>query len=91
MSATTLRAMASLPELAPENQNHLLRTTSVIRSIRYGPDTIQYEKSDASSTERFKLGEWTPRAVSGGTMQWDPKSKVLTVLSTLNSVTIRAR
>ncbi len=29
-----LRAMASAPELAPEDQNHLLRTTSVIQSIK---------------------------------------------------------
>jgi hypothetical protein len=86
-----LRAMASLPDLAPDNQNHLLRTTSVIRGIRYNSDTIQYEKSDASSTERFKLGLWAPVAVSGGQMQWDRQSRVLTVRSNANSVTIRAR
>ncbi len=51
-----LRAMASFPELAPEDQNHLLRSSSVIRSVTYGPDSISYEKFDASSTERFKLG-----------------------------------
>jgi hypothetical protein len=83
--------MASLPELAPENQNHLLRTSSVIRNISYGPEAIQYEKFDAASSERFKLGEWTPRTISGGRMQWDSKTKVLTVQSTARSVTIRAR
>ena len=31
-----IRAMASDPELAPGNQEHLLRTSSVIRSIEYG-------------------------------------------------------
>jgi hypothetical protein len=86
-----LRAMASLPELAPDNQNHLLRTSSVISSIRYAPDSIQYEKYDAASTERFKLGEWTPRTITGGKMQWDAKSKVLTVQSTARTVTIRPK
>ncbi len=83
-----LRAMASLPELAPDNQNHLLRTSSVIRSISYGPDTIRYEKFDASSVERFKLGEWTPAKVTGGRMRWNPKSKVLTVEASSTAVTI---
>lgn len=30
-----LRAMASTPEFAPDNQNHLLRTSFVIQTIRY--------------------------------------------------------
>ena len=83
-----LRAMASLPSLAPENQNHLLRTTSVIRNIAYSAETIRYEKFDGVSTERLKLGEWAPRSVTGGKMQWDPKTKVLTVQSTANTVVI---
>jgi hypothetical protein len=83
-----LRAMASLPELAPDNQNHLLRTTSVIRNISYRGDVIRYEKFDPASTERFKLGEWAPAKVAGGRMRWDPKSKVLTVEATATTVTI---
>jgi hypothetical protein len=84
-----LRAMGSLPSLAPENQNHLLRTSSVIRSITYSAGTIRYEKFDATSTERLKLGEWAPGSVTGGRMQWDPKSRVLTVQSTAHAVVIR--
>ena len=61
----------------------------MIRSIRYGADEIQYEKFDPASTERFKLGEWAPKTVTGGKMQWDPKSRVLTVVATAPSVTIR--
>ncbi|MEO8370495.1 MAG: hypothetical protein ABI806_15030 [Candidatus Solibacter sp.] len=83
-----LRAMASLPSLAPEDQNHLLRTTSVIRNIAYTADGIRYEKFDGASTERLKLGEWAPRSVTGGKMQWDSKTKVLTVQSTANTVVI---
>jgi hypothetical protein len=74
-----LRAMASFPELAPDDQNHLLRTTSVIQNIDYGGSTITYKKFDLDSSERFKLGAWTPKSISGGVMQWDAKSKVLTV------------
>lgn len=86
-----LRAMASMPSLAPENQNHLLRTTSVIRNIAYGPDAIRYEKFDAGSTERLKLGEWAPRGVTGGRMQWDPRTKVLTIQATAKTVVIDRR
>jgi hypothetical protein len=68
-----------------------LRTTSVIRNIVYGADTIRYEKFDAASTERLKIGEWAPRAVTGGTMQWNPTTKVLTVRSTANAVVISRR
>ncbi len=74
-----LRAMASFPELAPDDQNHLLRTTSVIRSITYGEAVITYTKFDRTSTERLKLGGWRPKSVSGGRMEWDAKAKVLTV------------
>lgn len=86
-----LRAMASMPSLAPENQNHLLRTTSVIRNIAYGPDAIRYEKFEAASTERLKLGEWAPRGVTGGRMQWDPRTKVLTIQATAKTVVIDRR
>ncbi|MFN7994136.1 MAG: hypothetical protein U0Q18_11065 [Bryobacteraceae bacterium] len=83
-----LRAMASFPELAPDDQNHLLRTTSVIQSVDYGANAITYTKFDGNSTERFKLGAWTPKSVSGGSMQWDPKSKVLTVKADQKTVRI---
>jgi hypothetical protein len=83
-----LRAMASFPELAPDDQNHLLRTTSVIQNIDYSGSTITYTKFDSVSTERFKLGAWTPKSVSGGAMQWDAKSKVLTVEAKAKTVRI---
>jgi hypothetical protein len=82
-----LRAMAAAPELAPEDQNHLLRTSSIIQSIRYG-DTIAYTKFDAASRERFKMGAWTPKTVTGGAMRFDPKTKVLEIQATANSVSI---
>jgi len=74
-----LRAMASMPELAPGDQNHLLRTSSVIQNIQYSPARITYKKFDARSVERIKLGSGTPSAVRGGTMKWDAASRVLTI------------
>jgi len=86
-----LRAMAAAPELAPADQNHLLRTSSVVRSIRYGEDEVVYEKWDASSRERLKLGAWEPGAVEGGTMRWDPRTRVLEVEAKAKQVVIRRR
>lgn len=83
-----LRAMASAPELAPEDQNHLLRTSSVIQSIDYGASAIRYRKFDKRSAEMFKMGAWTPRRVVGGAMKWDAARKVLTIHSNADSVTI---
>ena len=60
----------------------------MIRNIAYSAETIRYEKFDGASTERLKLGEWAPRSVTGGKMQWDPKTKVLTVQSTASTVVI---
>ncbi len=83
-----LRAMGAFPELAPADQNHLLRTSSVLRSIEYGADSIRYTKFDADSEERVKMGAWAPARVEGGEMQWDRASHVLTVKSKSTSVAI---
>jgi hypothetical protein len=84
-----LRAMASDPELAPAGQNHLLRTSTVIRSIQYGADRILYSKFDAASTEEFKMGAWQPKSVRGGKMQWDAKTKVLRVQAAAREVVLQ--
>lgn len=74
-----LRAMASCPELAPVDQNHLLRTSSVVQNIQYDDGAVTYTKFDARSSERLKFGAWTPRLIKGGTMIWNKDSKVLEV------------
>jgi len=86
-----LRAMAAAPELAPDNQNHLLRTSSVIKSVSYGSNSIIYTKFDAGSVERFKLGEWEPGAIEGGQMMWDPATRVLEVTANSRTVSILRR
>jgi hypothetical protein len=83
-----LRSMASAPELAPEDQNHLLRSTSIIQHIQYAPDRITYRKYDARSVELLKLGAAIPNAITGGTMDWNGKQKVLTVHAVANDVSI---
>jgi hypothetical protein len=86
-----LRAMAAAPELAPADENHLLRTSSVVRGIDYGADEVRYVKWDAASRERFKLGAWEPGGVDGGRMRWDARTRVLEVTATAKLVTIRRK
>lgn len=91
-SATTCARWPSSLDLAPRGQNHLLRSTSVVRTIDYGDDAIRYTKFDAQSTERLKLGAWTPGAVSGGTVRWDAASRVAEIDASSTAVRIaRAR
>jgi len=83
-----LRAMASLPELAPDDQNHLLRTSSVVQKIEYSSAAIAYRKFDANSEELLKIGVGFPVSVVGGKFSWNPKTKVMTVHSSSKEVRI---
>jgi len=83
-----LRAMAAFPELAPDDQNHLLRTTSVIQTIEYRPKQIRYTKFDPASVERFKVGAFRPVSCKGGSMSWDAKTRVVEIRAAQKTVTI---
>jgi hypothetical protein len=61
------RGMASVPEWAPANEDHLLGSTSVVRSIRYGEREIAYVTFDRRSREVLRLGR-QPAAVLAGTL-----------------------
>ncbi|MFY9152357.1 MAG: hypothetical protein WAO52_10100 [Prolixibacteraceae bacterium] len=50
-----IRAMASAPQLAPENADHLLRTSSTVCKIVYQPAQIIYNTFDNTSNEVFRL------------------------------------
>ena len=50
-----LRAMASAPQLAPDNEDHLLRSTSIVKNIVYQPNKISYTVYDDQSKEIFRL------------------------------------
>ncbi len=50
-----IRAMASYPQIAPSDANHLLGSTSVITHITYLPLEIDYNTWDSASNETFRL------------------------------------
>ena len=60
------RGMASVPEWAPPNEDHLLRSTSTIRSIHYAPDTITYATFDKKAEEILRLRAQPLRVSAGG-------------------------
>ena len=86
-----LRAMAAAPELAPPDQNHLLRTSSVVRRSTTATTRSRTRSGTLASRERLKLGEWEPGAVDGGSQRWDPTTRVLEVDSTAKRVVVRRR
>ncbi len=59
------RGMASVPEWAPADEDHLLGSTSVVRSIRYGEREISYLTFDRRSREVLRLRR-EPEAVLAG-------------------------
>lgn len=59
-----LRAMAAAPGLAPDNQDHLLRTSSVITNIDYQAGRIEYHTYDAQSQEKLKITTFSPLSVT---------------------------
>jgi hypothetical protein len=61
-----LRGMASVPQWAPPNENHLLKSSSIVRSITYEAEKIVYKTFDAESKELFKLTGPPVRILAGG-------------------------
>jgi hypothetical protein len=89
-----LRAMASAPEVAPGNQNHLLRTSSVCRSIEYQASSVRYSTFDREGTERLRLTTKPVRVTVGGSAlserdDLDQPGWVWTVLSSGGVLDIR--
>lgn len=60
-----LRAMATCPRIAPPDQDHLLRSTSVVRKIEYSPGVIRYSTFDNNSIEILRL-RFKPRRITAG-------------------------
>jgi hypothetical protein len=50
-----LRALAVMPELAPANKNRLLGSSSVVRSVKYFADRIEYITWDEKANEVLHL------------------------------------
>jgi hypothetical protein len=50
-----LDGMAALPELAPDDEDHLLRSTSVIQQITYQTNAIHYQCFESGGCQRLRL------------------------------------
>jgi len=62
-----LWAMGAVPEFAPKNENHLLRSTSVVTEIAYKPNLIRYRTFDSKSVETLRLSFKPARITADGT------------------------
>ena len=58
-----MESLGSVPEWAPQSQSHLLRSTSVVRSVQYSPTEITYQVFDGSAQEVLRLN-FTPQSVT---------------------------
>jgi hypothetical protein len=57
--------MAACPRLAPPDQDHLLRSTSIVKNVEYSRAAIRYSTFDNSATEVLRL-KAKPREVTAG-------------------------
>ncbi|MBE0540496.1 MAG: Ig-like domain-containing protein [Verrucomicrobia bacterium] len=55
-------ALGAVPEWSPAGQNHIVRSTSVIKSVAYTTNSVTYTTFDSASTETLRLG-FTPGSV----------------------------
>jgi len=60
-----------VPQWAPPDENHLLKSSSIVRSIKYGADKIVYKTFDAESRELFRLAN-KPREILAGDKKLEP-------------------
>lgn len=83
-----LKAFAAYPDLAPVNKNHIVNSTSVIRSIKYEDRLINYITFDKGSSETLRLGAKPKQVLVNGKKisevteiknkdgwSWEPKEK----------------
>ncbi len=61
-----LVAMAAVPDWAPRAEDHLLRSTSVVTHIDYGPGRVSFTTFDDASTETMRLGFRPTSVVAAG-------------------------
>ncbi len=59
-------AMGAVPEFAPVNQNHLLRSTSAVQKVTYGDRSVEYRTFDKAATEVLRLNFKPTRVTEGG-------------------------
>jgi hypothetical protein len=59
-------ALGAFPEWAPAGENHLLRSTSVVRSVSYVPGAIGYTTFDAAATEVLRVAGTPGQVLANG-------------------------
>lgn len=59
--------MGAVPEWSPANENHLLRSSSIVKSVSYGSGTVNYQTFDQSSVEKLHLTKEPTSVKAGGT------------------------
>ena len=69
--ATLATELALLPELAPKRQNHLLGSSTVVRSVAYGRNRVVYTTFAPEATEVLRV-RFRPTQISGGTFTAEP-------------------
>ena len=69
-------AMGAFPEWAPADENHLLRSSSVVRAIAYTNSSITYTTFDNAATEVFRLASVPTNVLAGGVVL--PQLTILT-------------
>ncbi|MFA5864943.1 MAG: hypothetical protein WC975_09680 [Phycisphaerae bacterium] len=60
-----LDGMADLPEMAPEDEDHIISSTSVVTTVQYGPDGLEYETFDPDGAEILRL-TFKPKVLANG-------------------------
>ena len=68
-------AMGAFPEWAPAGENHLLRSSSVVRAVTYSADSITYDTFDAASTEVLRVNS-QPQGVNAGALALPQRADV---------------
>jgi hypothetical protein len=58
-----MTGMAAVPEWSPSNQTHLLRSSSVVKGITYGLNSVNYSTYDGTATEVLHV-DFTPVTVT---------------------------
>ena len=61
-----LYAMSAQPQWAPEGENHILRSTSVVKKVEYAADRVSYSTFDKAGAEVLRL-KFVPRSIAEGT------------------------
>jgi hypothetical protein len=54
--------MAELPEMAPADADHIIRSTAIIRKVSYQPGRIEYQAFEPAGQELLRL-TFKPKAV----------------------------